>query len=466
MVPVSADESPAALIARAREFRFRADYQAAWAVAEAAVSISREDPEPDPLLFAEGHLLLGQLAEDLGDPAAAEAAYVAAATAADPAETPANQVVAVVARTRLVSVLRDRGAVDDAEVKLSQAMAIAEADLPDGLEHAEVVAEQSRQRLDMGAPDEAERLAAQAVAVSAAAPPSVPQEGTRARTLSALGTVLRVRGRYSDAYPVLQEALTAAQAAFGTRSLEAANALNDLGVCDKFSGRFEEGVHHYQSCLRMYQASVGLEHPDVASVYHNLGGILHASRDFIAAEPWARRAVELRKQLLGPEHIKTAADQAALASILLDLNRDEEANTLLEKALATFEGTYGPDNHHEIAVYLNGLATIARRRGDLDQAERLHRRALAIKERLLGHDHPEVAITLNNLAVVCRRRGNLNEAEALYRAAITILSRTVDSTHPTLTASRNNLDRLLHQRRDTEDPPRSSPEPRSTTHRT
>jgi hypothetical protein len=57
-----------------------------------------------------------------------------------------------------------------------------------------------------------------------------------------------------------------------------------------------------------------------------------------------------------------------------------------------------------------------------------------------------VAITLNNLAVVCRRRGRLNEAEELYRRAIDILTGTVDPTHPALEASRDNLARLLHQR--------------------
>ena len=95
--------------------------------------------------------------------------------------------------------------------------------------------------------------------------------------------------------------------------------------------------------------------------------------------------------------------------------------------------------------FLN-LAGIARRHGDLAEAERLYRQALGIKERLLGPEHPEVATTLNNLAVVCRRRGLLDEAEALYRRAIDILARTVEPTHPALATSRNNLSRMLNER--------------------
>jgi Flp pilus assembly protein TadD len=90
---------------------------------------------------------------------------------------------------------------------------------------------------------------------------------------------------------------------------------------------------------------------------------------------------------------------------------------------------------------------IARRRGDLEEAERLYRRALDIKERLLGPEHPEVGTTLNNLAVVYRRRGRLEEAEALYRRAIDILSETVEPSHPALAASRGNLSKILNDRK-------------------
>ena len=69
------------------------------------------------------------------------------------------------------------------------------------------------------------------------------------------------------------------------------------------------------------------------------------------------------------------------------------------------------------------------------------------KERLLGPEHPEVGTTLNNLAVVCRRRGLLEEAEALYRRAIDILSETVEPSHPALAASRGNLSKMLNDRK-------------------
>lgn len=385
----------------------------------------------------------GRLEEDLGDPDAAEAAYLAAAAARP--DAPAWPGVRIRALTRLVSVLRDRGAMAEADAALAQALAIAETWLPGGLEHAGVVAEQSRQLIAHGAHEEAEQLARRAVAVAEAAPSGAEQGEVRTRALSALGTVLRVSGRYTEAHAVLRDAVTTAQATFGPGSLEAADALNDLGVCDKFSGLFDEGITQYQGALAIFTDTVGLENPNVATIYHNLGGILHAAHDYDAAEPWGRRAVELRERLFGPGHVLVAADRAALAAILMGLGRYDEAEGLLRGALACLEQAFGPENHEVIANYGN-LALIARRRGDLEEAERLYRRILEIRERLLGPGHPEVGTTLNNLAVVCRRRGRFDEAEALLRRAIDVLSRTVEPTHPTLAAARGNLSRMLGER--------------------
>ena len=138
--------------------------------------------------------------------------YTAAVAAAQLAPPPACHVVRLHALTKLVSVLRDRGAMEEADTALTEALTIAETHLPNGLEHAEVVAEQSRQLLQHGAHEKAERLASQAVSMADAAPSSVAREEIRTGALSALGTVLRVRGRYAQAYSVLQDALASAEA--------------------------------------------------------------------------------------------------------------------------------------------------------------------------------------------------------------------------------------------------------------
>ena len=142
-------------LAEPGRLRGRLEYREALAVARAAVTAQQASSDSTPRL-AEIQLMLGQLEEDLGDPDAAEAAYNAAAAAAELAPIPVCHSVRVRALTRLVSVLRDRGAIDEADAALTAALASAETHMPSGLEHAGVVAEQSRQLSQHGAHEQAE----------------------------------------------------------------------------------------------------------------------------------------------------------------------------------------------------------------------------------------------------------------------------------------------------------------------
>jgi tetratricopeptide (TPR) repeat protein len=78
----------------------------------------------------------------------------------------------------------------------------------------------------------------------------------------------------------------------------------------------------------------------------------------------------------------------------------------------------------------------------LDQAESIYRRALAIKETLLGADHPDIAVTLNNLALLLKQQGHPTDAATIYKRALTIFERTVTPTHPNLITCRTNYERL------------------------
>ncbi len=76
-----------------------------------------------------------------------------------------------------------------------------------------------------------------------------------------------------------------------------------------------------------------------------------------------------------------------------------------------------------LAQSLNGLAEVHRAQGNLDDAERLHRGALAIREKTLEPDHPAVAQSQYNLAEVLRAQGKLAAAETLYERARAVRGR-------------------------------------------
>jgi tetratricopeptide (TPR) repeat protein len=58
----------------------------------------------------------------------------------------------------------------------------------------------------------------------------------------------------------------------------------------------------------------------------------------------------------------------------------------------------------KVAATLNNLAVLYGKRGKYKDAEPLCKRALEIREKVLGKDHPDVAKQLNNLALLCQNQ--------------------------------------------------------------
>ncbi len=120
----------------------------------------------------------------------------------------------------------------------------------------------------------------------------------------------------------------------------------------------------------------------------------------------------------------------------------DEAERLHRRALAIDEASYGPD-HTIVALRLNNLASLLQETNRLGEAEPLFRRALAIDEAFYGPDHPNVARDLNNLALLLKTTNRLDEAEPLYRRALTNGEASYGLDHPEVALRLNNLAVLL-----------------------
>ena len=124
-----------------------------------------------------------------------------------------------------------------------------------------------------------------------------------------------------------------------------------------------------------------------------------------------------------------------------------EAESLMRRAIATFEKSLGPD-HPDVGLALNSLAVLLQATNRFTEEERLHRRALAIREKGLGSEHPDVATDVNNLARLLHASNRLSEAEPLYRRALAINEESLGPGHPKVGNSLTNLAWLLAERDD------------------
>jgi tetratricopeptide (TPR) repeat protein len=235
-----------------------------------------------------------------------------------------------------------------------------------------------------------------AAAFALLAPTRVARAQRRVRTRVSRSNELRLRGLYAEAEQVCLAKLSDAEAVLGPSDPVLMPLLNVLGIVYKYTARFDTAERLYRRALLLAESQQQIDLNQVADLHHNLGGLDHARGRFVEGEPAARRAVELRTKALGDEHPAVAADRAALAALLDQLDRSEEAEQLLREAIRVLERTIGRQ-HVDVAAALNNLAAICQKRGSTTEAEQLYRRALDIKEGAGGPHHAELTPTLTTL---------------------------------------------------------------------
>jgi len=93
------------------------------------------------------------------------------------------------------------------------------------------------------------------------------------------------------------------------------------------------------------------------------------------------------------------------AKTALQEGRHEDARRLFGRALELAEsaGEPGP----QLVAALNNMGLFHQSRGEIGEALPYYRRALEIRETLLGPDNPELAADYDNMAIHCQQAGEL-----------------------------------------------------------
>jgi len=206
------------------------------------------------------------------------------------------------------------------------------------------------------------------------------------------------------------------------RGADDASVFHLLGrTGEYFHGRaaYSQAAPLLRDALAFSVKVLGPEHPDTAISLNNLANVLRAQGDLAEARPLSERALAISEKVLGPEHPDTAISLTNLANLLWSQGDLVGARPLYERALAIREKAFGPE-HSDTATCLNSLASVLKAQGDFAGARPLYERALAIREKTLGPEHYDTAESLNDLAVLLSNEGDFAGARLLLKRALAI----------------------------------------------
>jgi TonB family protein len=142
----------------------------------------------------------------------------------------------------------------------------------------------------------------------------------------------------------------------------------------------------------------------------------------------ARRALEIRERILGPDHALVTSALGNLASVYMSLGHFKEAEPLYQRLLPAYEKEHGAESQ-AVAQMSEVLAFLSYVKGDKGKAEDYYQRSLALREKLSGPSSLEAAQTLYNLAEFYQATENFKKAEPLYQRAVAIREKSLGQTN-------------------------------------
>lgn len=218
-----------------------------------------------------------------------------------------------------------------------------------------------------------------------------------------------------------------------------------LGDARNYQSDYPGAISAYQTALREVRKTedAGRGAALTTRILVALAEAQSRAEDYPAAERSAAEAYRLDVARLGADHPDVARDMEMQAFNALNTDQLDRAQSLLDRALAIRLRRQG-QAHPKVAQDLNELGTIAYMRGDRAGAEGYFRRVLAANEAVLGPMHPDLAVTLNNLGRVLLERRAFKDAQRIYKRSLAITLQQQDETQDDLAFTFANLALIKH----------------------
>ena len=243
-------------------------------------------------------------------------------------------------------------------------------------------------------------------------------------------------GNLEGALNSAQEAVSLAETAFGSGSLETISSLLLQAQIHSEMDQLEEANQIYQVTLETSVASFGESDATTLSVLDNYGEFLN-SIDPEMAEPVFQEALQLSSE----NDPQRASRMKAVGLNLLELGRIIEAEEMLKQALKTFKEIPGGKNTEALSA-MASLAQLYMSQGKLKHAQELFETALPMMLEALDETSFLILESKENLAEIYRQQGKYSQAETLFLQSMKAAEAEYGEGDPLVVQAKSHLAQL------------------------
>jgi tetratricopeptide (TPR) repeat protein len=290
---------------------------------------------------------------------------------------------------------------------------------------------------EQGRPSDADVVWTEALAVRRG-----DSSGSRADLARVLTRVAGARagaGEPDEAAKLWEEAVSMYESAIGPDDVRTLDAKSHYGVLLARLGRSLEAEPYFRDVVRKRKNATS---PILARSYTTLGYLYHEEDRLAWAESHLRLALDHQLEAAGLYEEETVSAMVALADVLRDLCRVDEAERLYDHALAVCDSIF--DEPHPVrSAGLVGLGALLSETDRTTEAEPLLRQAHITSQAVLGTTHPETMAVGTTLAVCLTELGDELEAARILQENVTALTQCCGPDDPETIRARDALWTLL-----------------------
>ncbi len=247
----------------------------------------------------------------------------------------------------------------------------------------------------------------------------------QADVLDDFGEIRFNQGRFDEAKPLFEQALAVAEKEYGPDHPAVAESLQNLSVHAFRTGDMQATVRHIQRAVAILERDDGGDPLALPSALANLAVTQGTLGDLRTARDTLGRALHLFRER-APNDARLIPLLSNAARLALNSGEHDEAQALLNEAMALIEREHGPDSP-TLWSALSSLANLEYIRGNVREERAYTERALAVTRANFAGDHPWTASSLGDLGLQRVRMGETEEGEAQLRESIAMYERMGDS---------------------------------------